>query len=456
MPYQPQSGDITMALAGEAMISRGLTAYREQRFLGIRDIFQQADVGYANGEMLFHNYENWPTFNSQTWMRCDPRFIKDLQWLGVNLVSCANNHGFDFGENGVLTNICNLDEAGLVHAGSGRNYAEALAPAYLETANGRVALVSATSSSRPHSRAGEQRRDMNGRPGVNLIRWVNEWTVDGQTYDALTNMAEAFNWRQRMPRWWLSGYGFSADSHEVVYLPDRNLLGVGSEDPAARFVRGSSFERHTRMFQPDVERNLQSVKDACRMADWVIFSIHNHEGGQHDDEPSEHIQWLARAVIDAGADAVIGHGPHVDRGIEIYNGRPIFYSLGNFIMQNDAVERTPQDALAMYGLGHENTPADFYEARAASAAHPERTDGEDPGPGWWSAIARVSFEGKRLRQVRLHPLEFGFGLPRSQFGRPMLAEGKIAQLALDRFKRLSEPFGTCIRIDGGTGVIDGG
>ncbi len=46
-------------------------------------------------------------------MRCDPRFIKDLQWFGVDMVSCANNHGYDYGENGVLTNIRNLDAAGM-------------------------------------------------------------------------------------------------------------------------------------------------------------------------------------------------------------------------------------------------------------------------------------------------------------------------------------------------------
>jgi hypothetical protein len=216
MLYDAQSGDITMTLAGEAMITRGLTPFVEQRFLGIRDLFHGADVGFANGEMLFHNYENWPTYMSQTWMRCDPKFIKDLQWLGVNLVSCANNHGFDFGENGVLTNIRNLDEAGLVHAGSGRNYGEAVAPAYLETAKGRVALVSATTSSRANSRAGEQRRDMLGRPGVNLIRWVNEWTVDGELFEALKRMAGGFKWRQRVPQWWLRGYGFPTEDGDNV------------------------------------------------------------------------------------------------------------------------------------------------------------------------------------------------------------------------------------------------
>jgi poly-gamma-glutamate capsule biosynthesis protein CapA/YwtB (metallophosphatase superfamily) len=449
MTYHSERGDITLALAGEAMITRGLKAFNEDRFLALRELFHAVDVRFANSEMLFHNYEDWPTYLSQTYMRCDPRFIDDLQWLGINLVSCANNHGYDYGENGVLTNVRNLDAAGLAHAGSGRHYAEATAPAYLETAAGRVALVSATTSARANSRAGEQRRDMNGRPGVNLIRWINEWTVDEAAFAQLQRVAEQFGWRQQLPDWFTAGYDFGHESpNDVAYLLDRNLLGVGSEDLAARFVRGSQAERHSRAFAPDIERNLQSVREARRMADWVLFSVHNHEGGQTNDDPSEHMRGLAHAVIEAGADVVIGHGPHVDRGIEIHRGKPIVYSLGNFIMQNDAVSLMPQDSMLLWGLGHEHSAADLFDARQASRHRPAT-----PGPGWWSAIVVVSFKDHRLHELKLHPIELGFGLSRSQVGRPILAAGEIAQCALDRFRDLSAPFNTHIAIEDGLGVV---
>jgi hypothetical protein len=48
-------------------------------------------------------------------------------------------------------------------------------------------------------------------------------------------------------------------------------------------------------------------------------------------EPRGDLRAWARAVIDAGADAIVGHGPHVLRGIEFYRDRPIVYSLGNFL-----------------------------------------------------------------------------------------------------------------------------
>src|SRR5258706_12468899 len=113
MRYECESGDISMAFTGDSMISCALTPFREERFLKIRELLHNSDVRFTNGEILFHNYEDWPTYLTGTYMRCDPRYIKDLQWLGINLMACANNHGYDFGENGVLTNIRYLDEAGM-------------------------------------------------------------------------------------------------------------------------------------------------------------------------------------------------------------------------------------------------------------------------------------------------------------------------------------------------------
>jgi poly-gamma-glutamate capsule biosynthesis protein CapA/YwtB (metallophosphatase superfamily) len=457
--YESGSGDITIALTGDSMISRPLMPFREDRFLKLRELLQNTDVRFTNGEILFHNYENSPTYYTRTYMRADPRLIKDLQWMGINLMSCANNHGIDYGEGGVLANIRNLDDAGMVHAGSGSNYAEAVAPAYLETPRGRVALLSATSSGRANSRAGEQRRDMRGRPGVNLIRWINEWTVDRQTFEAFNRAATQFGWQPgaesptraaaaSIPNSdWLHEYAIDKnESARAVFFSDRNDLAVGSEDPAAMFVSGDSFERHTKISQPDFHRNLQSVSDAHRMADWVIYSVHNHEGGKTIEEPSEHMQLLARAVIDTGADTFVGHGPHLLRGIEIYKGRPIFYSLGSFISENDTVLLEPEDDMVREGLGPDNTPADFYDARSASEKTPPRV--------WQSAVPIVSFKGHNLHEIRLYPIEMGYGLPRPDAGRPALAQGKTAADILQRLQRLSQPFHTKIDIQGEVGVIE--
>jgi hypothetical protein len=70
--YESGSGDVTMALTGDSMISRPLMPFREERFLKLRELVQGTDVRFTNGEILFHNYENSPTYYTRTYMRADP------------------------------------------------------------------------------------------------------------------------------------------------------------------------------------------------------------------------------------------------------------------------------------------------------------------------------------------------------------------------------------------------
>ena len=83
------------------------------------------------------------------------------------------------------------------------------------------------------------------------------------------------------------------------------------------------------IFKIDGDRAGQIIKELDMIADYVIVSV--HWGREYIHQPTERKKWLAHLFIDSGADAVIGHHPHVVQTIEIYNGKPIFYSLGNFI-----------------------------------------------------------------------------------------------------------------------------
>ena len=215
---------------------------------------------------------------------------------------------------------------------------------------------------------------------------------------------------------------------------------------------GDGFQLTTTANREDLEGNLRWIGDARRMADWVFVSFHCHESGATREDPPEFLVTFARACIDEGADAFIGHGPHVPRGVEVYSGKPIFYSLGDFIFQNETVQWQPSHNYEVAGLGHDATPADSYDARSEKGTRGFPAD----SVYWESVVAKCEYRAGKAEKITFVPIELGHSRPRSQRGRPTLAVGVVAQRMLERLRGLSEPFGTHIDIEGERGVISVG
>ena len=461
MLYDANNGDFKIIVTGDSIINRSMTAFREPGFLKLVDLLHDSDVTVTNAEMLFHNYEDPPSaVAGGTYMRADPELIKDLQFLGVQMVSCANNHAYDFGENGVLTNIKNLEKYDMPHAGTGRTLAEARAPVYLDTARGRVALLSVTSSGPQHQRAGDQWRDGAGRPGANMLRYSTQYTVDRPVFEALRRMSEGLGfeaiekqYRRDNPSWSGSRGAQLEDTDTRFFLPSLNNEYQYPDPNGNLFLLGDTFQTHNIINEEDREGNLQRIRDARRQADWVIMSMHHHERGKTIDEPCAMVVDFAHDCIDAGGDVFSGHGPHVDQGIEIYKGKPIFYSLAHLIMQSDTVSKAQWENIKSTSLGWEGTVSDFVDARSGREHLGERLDYSAQAFHWRNAFASITFKAGELEEVRLHPIDLGYKQPRSQKGRPVMAEGEVAQAVLDNFKQLSSPFGTQIEIQDNAGVI---
>ena len=457
MLYDAESGDFRIIVTGDSIITRSMSVFHEPDFLELVEVLRGSDVTVTNAEILFHDYEDAPTtVSGGTYMRAEPRLIEELRFLGVDMVACANNHAYDFGENGVLTNIRNLERHGMPHAGTGRDLSEARSPAYLDTPRGRVALISVTSSGPQGMRAGEQWRDGRGRPGANLLRYTTAYTVDRPTFDALRRMSEALGFEARKayraasPAW---AGPVSEDTDTRFFLPNLNDENQCPDPDGNLFMLGDDFRIHHLPDEEDIEGNLERIRDARRQADWVIVSMHTHERGGTDDDPSQMVVDFARACIDAGADVFSGHGPHLDRGIEIYRGKPIFYSLGHLVFENETVSRTQWEGIRKTSLGAESTPADYYDARSGREHLDEWLDYAAAAFRWRNAVAVIDFRAGELAEIRLYPIDLGFKRARSQRGRPLLAHGEVAREVLDLFRRLSRPFGTDVEIEGEVGVI---
>jgi poly-gamma-glutamate capsule biosynthesis protein CapA/YwtB (metallophosphatase superfamily) len=452
MTYAAEKGDFTIALAGDTMLTRKLTPFKEERFLALRAILRNADAAFANLEGTVHDWnEGTPGITQGTFMTTAPKLLEDLQWLGINLVCCANNHAFDYSEGGVLANIKHLDHAGLVHAGTGKNLAEARAPGYLDTPNGRVALVATTATFRPWNQAGEQRSDLRGRPGINPLGFQTIYHVDAAAFEHLKRISRELGFEKSHER---ARKHFYSDK-EIPDAKSAELSLLGS-----RFASSEGFSIATQCNERDLQDNLRWIREARRQADWVVVSVHCHEFGGPSlltagsraelEEPADFIVDFAHRAIDTGADIVVGHGPHFPLGIEIYKERPIFYSVGNLVFQNETVGFFPADAYERFDLDLKATPADFLDARTNGGKKGHPSD-----PAYWENMFAVcEFSTNKLSKIKIYPIDQGFGRPRPQRGRPVLADGEVANRVIERVTRLSKHYGTKLVSRNGVGIID--
>ena len=215
------------------------------------------------------------------------------------------------------------------------------------------------------------------------------------------------------------------------------------------FAPGERAAIRTKANQDDVDAIAAVVNNASRLADYVIVTIHAHQELGKRELPAEFLQPFAHAMIDAGADVFVGHRPHVLRGIELYGGRPILYSLGDFMFQNETLQRLPSGNYDSYSLDDDAHVADFNDDRYANDS-----EGFPANPEIWEAVVAVPvFDGQTLKQMALHPITLGHGLPRQVRGRPVFASGDLAEKIIDDLRERSAPYGVEIDMRRGVGYV---
>ena len=441
---------LTFTAAGDAMITTRLTASDRPEFEALIDRIRETDAAMVNLEVLLHEFDGYPAANGPgTYMQAPPSVADELTDMGFDLFSAATNHAIDYSHGGMEATMDALDERAIPYAGFGRTLADARAPVFAETEAGRVGLVAACSTVTTGSAAGRQRHDMVGRPGISPLRHDVRYRVPDDAYDSLQDISEQLGLERYKD--WYDHLGFPIGNPDAD--PFRLIALGGDTHPGIE--RADDFGIRRVPNPNDVEEYVAGVRRAKRQADWVIASLHSHEGDgamSTDESVAPFIEDVARECIDAGADAFVGHGAHTLRGIELYDGAPIFYSLGNFVAQNELIDRLPTEVYDRYGLGDDATPMDVYDARAID------DDGNPAGflsdRGYFETVLPVcEFDDDGVRSIELHPVDLQFESPRSQRGRPILADESVASGIFDRLQDLSAPYGTELIDEGGVGRI---
>lgn len=396
----------------------------------LASFIKQGDARFFNLETtLNHEGETSASqFSGGTYLRTNPEVLDDIKKFGFNMTSFNNNHALDFFYDGFACTLDAVNKSGLVHSGVGKNLAEASAPKYLETKNGRVALIAVNSSFSPSMMAGEQSCRVPGRPGVNGLRLEKYIELPEEELEYIKRIAKATNINAEKEITRKEGY--------FAELAD-NECELGE----LKFALGNEPRYIMKVNDIDMKRVEKAIYEAKLQADYIIVSVHSHQiSGDAKENPSQFLQDFSHRCIDVGANAIVGHGPHLLRPIEVYKDCPIFYSLGDFVIQLYNVEFAPEDFFNKHGLTSNSTVHELLKKRSKDFTIGLMTD-----PRMFRAVIPCwETEGTKLTKLVLMPIEMNVdghksdnGLPRRSYN-PEIAE---------YLAKMCEPYGTNIKFE---------
>lgn len=401
-------------------------------FERIADLFRKADLGFANQEGSIFDlkmFKGYPSAENGGGYPAYPvEAAKVLRAAGIRVVSKANNHVIDWGPEGLVATLKTLAAAGIAQAGSGLSLREARQPVYVNTPQGKAAVISTASTFPPAAVAGPsvERHGVvsRPRPGLSPLHVLQIRLITEHQLAMLRAIAGPI--------------ASTVPGHPSELRISDQIFRVAKRD-------GTTWV----MDPADEAAVLNSIRQARSKSRFILFTIHAHEtAGNVDDmppsefepmvlhkaneapspndpTPANFLPVLFHKAIDAGADAVVRTGPHALNGIEIYKGRPIFYSLGSLIL-------------------------DFHGRRTYHAP-----DGKTiylPDEWFETVIPVTTFEHGRVSEIKLYPAVID-SRGDATGGLPHPANPRQARSILQRMKTMSAKFGTVVSIKGNIGVI---
>ena len=435
-------GTFTLASVGDLIIRRPASQSADEGVRAALRHIRDADLAVGNLEGSLSNMRDFdgPMNNFMG----THEVAADLKAMGFDMMNRANNHLFDSESEGMFATNALLDEAGIVHVGTGKNLDEAAAPAFLELPQGRVAFVGMHTPTFVVDRrlaATHRNGNLGGRPGLNMLNLSETIVVTAEQLASLRRVRDE-----------LLEHRTNYDNPRPAPGNDPSdrlrLFGSasGREDPTYRAARAGETPGTIdfTMNRGDLTRILRSVRNAKQYADFVVASMHAHQSQSVLEQmhlstrPPDFYVDLAHQVIDSGADVFVGTGVQTLRGIEIYNGKPIFYGLGEFFRE---AQWTLPVQFGMTDASPGSTRQFFARNFGGSSQSLE------------SMVAVSRYEDGELAEVRLYPTELGADGPDSRLGIPRIAPPEIGRRILERVQKLSRELGTTIDIEGNVGVI---
>lgn len=194
-----------------------------------------------------------------------------------------------------------------------------------------------------------------------------------------------------------------------------------------------------------MERYENAVKAAKADADRVVVYIHSHETkGEKEMEPDYFVETFSRYCIDWGADAVVCSGTHQIKGVELYQGKPIYYSIANLFFRPYDMDYYPVEYYERLNLDKNLSAQEAEYVRCKGG-----TIGLFTQSYAFRCLAPViewDDDGNVIKAAAL-PLGLGFNDPKETKGFPRIANAEETELLYQQLKNTCEPYGTKVTID---------
>jgi poly-gamma-glutamate capsule biosynthesis protein CapA/YwtB (metallophosphatase superfamily) len=421
----------TFAAVGDIIIRNPMGQLDDPGFQALTKVMRAADTTYANMDGPIIDDSDSDYHGPQMPLGGGKTVVDDLISMGIRVVTTASNHQMDAGGQGTLMSNRLLDEAKIVHAGSGKDLFNARRARYGITPKGTIGVVGMysidPSSSPGPSRFGDAR---DGVPGVNPLHVTPYNIVTAEQMASLRKIRDAvYAHRSEVP---------------VPVAPT-----PANEGPDTLFMFGTWYKVGDKVGsltytidQKDLAGIIQSIRFGKQNSDFLIVAMHCHQNSfsyqaySHDNNTPDFLIDVAHKAIDNGADVFIGHGVHTLRGVEIYKGKPIFYGVASFVYQESASVYITDPSRRPPASGELEFPTHLPDNKEV-------------------LLTTSRYEGGKLVEVRLYPADLGIDGTRtySKAGLPMTPSPEQAQRILKLLQDVSKPFGTTISIENNVGVI---
>jgi poly-gamma-glutamate capsule biosynthesis protein CapA/YwtB (metallophosphatase superfamily) len=285
-------------------------------------------------------------------LQSTPLITETLDELGVDLVTLGNNHAYDWRDSGIESTLDALDSAGIDHVGAGANSSDAAKGQLVEVRDGMVGIVSYTTVN--GSFVNDQLPLADEQPPADLPD-AELWQYSERAFSFGTELDSVYvaPGKRRMGQIWSEFEALEEtlgdEALAEIWVAIHEIYPELQDWVARRGHGGAAAYRRAEM-----EAEIARLERAG--AEMTVVQIHG--GFQFAEVKSEFVQQIAHDAIDAGADVVVAHHPHVLQGVEWYRDKLVVYSLGNLVFDQNFLGTFPSAMLRVITEG-----SDVLEAR---------------------------------------------------------------------------------------------